>query len=135
MAETLRINVDNVVLEVNDNGETITLPLGDERFTKKLYAYVDAMQQNAKKIEESRSSGSIIDIIDADIGFHQSLRDEFDTVFGKGAYTKVYGEDILVGVEYILQFIDQIMPYIEKHNNKRVERLSKYSANRVGSSN
>lgn len=135
MAETLRINVDNVVLEVNDNGETITLPLGDERFTKRLYDYVSHMQDEAKSLDEKKDSDDIISIVDANIGFHEKIKTEFNEMFGDRAYEKVYGDDILVGVEYIIQFIDQITPYIEKHQKNRAEKLTKYSADRVGSSN
>lgn len=130
MAEKLRIAVDNVVLEVNDNGDTITLPLADERFMQKVMDYIQSMQDGAKSIE---NTGSEFDIIQADITYHTNLKDGFNDAFGERAYEKVFGDDIVVGVEYIAEFFEQIMPYIEKYQKKRATKLSKYSADRVGS--
>lgn len=134
MAETLRINVDNVVLEVNDAGETITLQLADERFIQRVYEYSNLMADGAKELEAVKKTDDTVAIVSADIKYHQELKDKFNDIFGVRAYEKVFGEDIVVGVDYIMQFIEQIMPYVEKHQEKRIERLSKYSANRVGSS-
>jgi hypothetical protein len=134
MAEKLRIVVDNVTLEVNDNGDTIVLPLGDERFIKRVYDYAEKMQNGAEELSKKQSEDDIIGTITADIEYHDMLKTEFDSVFGTGAYNKVYGDNIVVGVEYIIQFIGQIMPYVQKHQANRSTKLSKYSANRTGSS-
>lgn len=134
MAEILRIAVDNVTLEVNDNGDTIVLPLGDERFVQRVYDYANQMQEGAKELDAARNTDDIAYIVGANIDFHTKLKDNFNFVFGERAYEKVFGDDIVVGVDYIVMFLEQIMPYIEKHQKKRTERLSKYSADRVGSS-
>lgn len=134
MAETLRINVDNLTVEVNDNGDTITLPLADERFIQRVYGYVNEIQDGAKELDAAKTSNDLTKLVEADIAFHEKIKASFDSVFGENAYTKVFGEDIVVGIDYIMLFIEQIMPFIEKHQTKRMERLSKYSADRVGSS-
>lgn len=130
MAEKLRIAVDNVVLEVNDNGDTITLPLADERFVANVYDYAETLKNGAEGVSED---SPVQDIMRANIDFHNMAKEKFNDVFGSKSYEKVYGEDIVVGIEYIVQFLEQILPYIESYQNNRISKLSKYSADRVGS--
>lgn len=131
----LHIDVDAVELEVNDAGDIIKLPLSDELFMKKFYDFAKNIQAKATELDKVNEDNDI-DIsnkIDKDIEFHEFLKTEFNGLFGERSYEKVYGEDYLVGVEYVLQFIDACTPYIEKHTQKRLDKFSKYSADRQGS--
>ena len=133
MAEKIRVNVEKVELEVNDNGDIIVLPVSDERFVKRLYDYYQDIQ---KKWEETKfiDKDNIKAIIDGDIELHEAIMDGFDSVFGVDAYKKVFGDDIVVGIEYVIDFISQCVPFIEAHAEDRLKRLGKYSADRTGSS-
>jgi len=133
MAEKIRVNVEKIELEVNDDGDIIVLPVGDERFIKRLYDFADNIR---KKGEEA----SFIDkentelLVKYDIELHEKIKSEFDELFGSDAYKKVFGEDCVVGAEYVFEFLDQCTPFIEAYLEKRNKRLSKYSADRTGSS-
>lgn len=128
----IRVNVDVVTLEVNDNGDTVVLPVSDERFAKRLYDYAEKSGDRAQELENL--NGDKKDIIMENIKFHEELKVGFDDLFGAGAYTKVFGEDIVVGAEYIIDFLNQCIPFIETHVKNRAKKLNKYSADRVGSS-
>lgn len=135
MAETakIRVNVEVIELEVNDNGDTIKLPVSDEMFMKRLYDFIDRVSEESKKLD-NLDLEDIAGTIEKDIQFHEMIKEQFNILFGDKAYEKVFGSDIVVGAEYILEFLEQCMPYIQKYVDKREQRLTKYSANRVGSS-
>lgn len=135
MAETakIRVDVEVVELEVNDKGDTIKLPVSDELFIKKLYNFTAKIAEDAKELE-NLDKDNILEAVDKDIKFHESLKEQFDVMFGENAYEKVFGEDIVVGVEYVMDFLEQCMPFIQKYISKRETKLNKYSADRVGSS-
>ncbi|MBO4543877.1 MAG: hypothetical protein J5725_11945 [Bacteroidales bacterium] len=133
MAEKIRVNVEKIELEVNDNGDTIILPVSDERFIQRLYDFSKNVQQKAEEIGYI-DKNNIEALVDADIALHEYIKDEFKGLFGDGSYEKVFGEDIVVGAEYVLEFINQCTPFIQNYLEKRNKKLSKYSADRTGSS-
>ena len=133
MAEKIRINVEKVELEVNDYGDIIILPVSDERFIEKLYSFANDISKKSEELNYIDKS-DVSAYVKADIELHKQIKSQFDILFGVDAYKKVFGEDIVVGAEYVFEFLDQIMPYFNNHIQNRVEKLSKYSANRTGSS-
>lgn len=133
MAEQLRINVEVVEIEVNDNGDIIKLPVSDELFIKKLSKYSEQITEKSDTLSVI-DTNDIIATVNADIEFHEFLKSGFNEVFGERAYEKVFGEDIVVGAEYIFEFLEAVMPYLKRHTENRAKKLSKYSADRVGSS-
>lgn len=133
MAEKIRVAVDKVELEVNDNGDIIVLPVSDERFIKRMYDFANAIQKKSEELNFIDDNNTEA-IINGDIELHESIKTGFDELFGSGAYTKVFGTDIVVGAEYVMDFINQCSPYIQKHMDERSKRLKKYSADRTGSS-
>lgn len=135
MAEVVKLQVrpEVVEVEVNDDGDRITLPVSDERFIKKVFDYAERMTEEAKNIPDSETA-TAVEIVAGNINFHESAKSEFDVLFGAGAYKKVFGDDILVGAEYILEFIEGIAPILSEYTTKRIQKIKKYSADRVGSS-
>lgn len=133
MAEKIRVNVEKIELEVNDNGDIITLPVSDERFLKRMYDFADEIKKKAEEIEFIDKE-NIEAIVKCDIELHEKIKSEFDEVFGSDAYSKVFGEDTVIGAEYVFDFIDQVSPFITSYMEKRNKKLSKYNADRTGSS-
>ena len=135
MAEkiSLRVPVDSVEVEVNDNGDVILLNVGDERFMQKLYDFSIYVSERARELSETQTE-DIKQAIELDIEFHTWLKEQFDELFGDKSYEKVFGKDIVVGSEFVLEFLDNILPVIQKYTDKRVAKFNKYSADRVGSS-
>ena len=135
MAEkiSLRVPVDSVEVEVNDNGDVILLNVGDERFMQKLYDFSMNVSERARELSETQTE-DIKQAIELDIELHTWLKEQFDELFGDKSYEKVFGKDIVVGSEFVLEFLDNILPVIQKYTDKRVAKFNKYSADRVGSS-
>lgn len=129
----IRVPVDVVTLEVNDNGDTIVLPVSDERFIKRLYDFSDKVEKESEKLKFI-DQNDIAAVVKGDIELHEMIKVEFTNLFGEGSYEKVFGEDIIVGAEYVLDFISQCTPYIKTHMESRKTKLNKYNADRVGSS-
>ena len=100
MAETakIRVNVEVIELEVNDNGDTIKLPVSDEMFMKRLYDFVDRVSEESKKLN-NLDLEDIAGTIEKDIQFHEMMKEQFNILFGDLAYEKVFGSDIVVGAE------------------------------------
>lgn len=133
MAEKIRVNVEKVELEVNDNGDIIILPVSDERFIKRLYDFVDEINRKAEEMNFI-DKDNVEAIVKCDLELHEKIKSEFDELFGSDAYKKVFGEDVVIGAEYVFDFLDQISPFISSYMEKRNKRLSKYNADRTGSS-
>ena len=94
--------------------------------------FADSLQERAKVYNEVDET-DIIGIIQSNTAFHEGVREEFDKLFGARSYEKVFGKDILVGAEYVLEFINACLPHIFEHQKNRVDKLSKYSPDRTGS--
>ena len=135
MAEKFRTSAETINIEVNDAGDIIQLPLSDEAFIKRFYDFTNAIQQKGDELSEEKLSGmEDSEKIILDINYHEFLKAEFEKLFGEKSYEKVFGDNVLVSVEYVMEFIEACMPYITQHTQKRIEKFSKYSANRQGSS-
>ena len=96
MAETakIRVNVEVIELEVNDNGDTIKLPVSDEMFMKRLYDFIDRVSEESKKLD-NLDLEDIAGTIEKDIQFHEMMKEQFNILFGDLAYEKVFGSDII----------------------------------------
>ena len=79
MAEkiSLRVPVDSVEVEVNDNGDVILLNVGDERFMQKLYDFSMNVSERARELSETQTE-DIKQAIELDIEFHTWLKEQFD---------------------------------------------------------
>jgi len=136
MADKFRSNVEVIELEVNDDGYIVKLPVSDERFNQCFYEFTDNVQKKANEFETSIKNEDLdsLEKIKIDVIFHEYLKSEFEQLFGPGSYEAIFGKDVLVGVEYVLEFIEACLPYIEKHTKNRIDKFNKYSADRTGSS-
>lgn len=130
--EKLRLNRDIVVLDVNDEGETITLQLADQSIPYKLKKLVRTLEEKSNELAELANTAEPDDIIDRQYEFDCYVRKEFDDIFGEGTCRKVFG-NILPPIWQYIDFINAITPYFQKYSEQRADRLSKYSPNRTGS--
>lgn len=135
MTEPIKIRVESgiVPIEVNDNGDTIQLKLGDERFIKDFFDMTNKIADRADTLSKIETE-DVREMIEADINFHEGIKDDFIKVFGLDTYETVFGKDVLIGSEYILEFIEQLLPIVMQFTDSRMKKLSKYSADRIGSS-
>lgn len=127
-----RANLDILSIEVNDNGDTINVPLSDERFNQKLLTFAENASKSAQELTDTDLTTD--EIFEKNMEFNKYIREQFDILFGKGSYDKVYG-GMLVSADHTIDFIELILPSVQKSNENKIARMSKYSADRVGSSN
>lgn len=128
-------------IEVNDDGDYITLDFSDNSFPDRFFAMVDRVQERAneavpeaEKIEAQHEKGSE-GYMRATAALwrkvHEDIMTEVDDFFGPGTCRKVFG-NIVPGVELYNDFFNQLKPYVENAVRERAQRMSKYSAARTG---
>lgn len=137
----IRVNTGAKKIEVNDNGDFITLNFGDHEFPSKFFAMLDKVQEMAKEakpkedaIRETYDADSLElhrAILALDCELHRAIAAEVDGLLGPDTCRKVFG-DIVPGVELFDDFFTQLMPYFEEAGKERAQRMSKYSAARTG---
>lgn len=128
-------------IEVNDNGEFITLDFDDLNLPYRYYGMLKRLEKDrvkfAQELQEKLGDKTGVDsaeeLVNAERDLNIYFRDAIDEVFGEGTCRKVYG-DILPSIDMHLQFFDAIRPYFEEEAQRRRQKMSKYSAKRSGSS-
>jgi hypothetical protein len=128
--ESIRVNSGVKVIEVNDKGETISLPLSDDSFIKGFFGLLNETKDKAAAISEK--NGDVLETLDAVVEFDKDVRDKIDVLMGENTCKKVFG-DVLPSSDQFLDFFAQLRPIVESHVEKRAENMNKYSAERVGS--
>ena len=137
----IRVSTGAKRIEVNDDGDYIVLDFSDNSFPDRFFGMIDRVQELAneaapkeKEIEAEHEKGSD-GYMRATAALlrkvHEDIMSEVDGLFGAGTCKKVFG-DIVPGIELYDDFFTQLMPYFEEAGKERVQRMSKYSANRTG---
>ncbi len=137
--EKIRLQRNIKRIEVNDNGEFITLDFDDLNLPYRYYGMIKKFEKDrvkfaaelAEKLKGKLSSVCSGELVEAERKLNIYFRDAVDEVFGEGTCRKVYG-DILPSLEMHLQFFDALRPYFEEEAERRRERMNKYSARRMG---
>lgn len=128
-------------IEVNDNGEFITLDFDDLNLPYRYYGMLKRLEKDRvkfaqelqEKLRDKTGMDSAEELVNAERDLNIYFCDAIDEVFGEGTCRKVYG-DILPSIDMHLQFFDAIRPYFEEEAQRRRQKMSKYSAKRSGSS-
>lgn len=137
--EKIRIQRNIKRIEVNDDGEFITLDFDDLELPYRYYAMIKNFDKDRVKFANELSQklkgkpAAIVseELVDAERKMNIYFRDAIDKVFGEGTCRKVYG-DILPSFEMHMQFFDLLRPYFEEEAKRRQEKMNKYSARRMG---
>jgi len=141
MSENLKISVvrGEKRIEVNDQGEYIILPLGDQAFMSGLIGLV----QSFKGMESSYQAGfdkinamptsteaEQIDKCAAACKFNtevcDELREKVDSLFKDEVCRKVFGP-ITPGLYEFAQFFNQLAPFVQKAQEERFAHIRKYT--------
>lgn len=137
--EKIRIQRNVKHIEVNDNGEFITLDFDDLNLPYRYYGMLKKFEKDrakftnelAQKLKGKPSSVCAEELVEAEQQLNIYFRDAVDEVFGEGTCRKVYG-DILPSIEMHMQFFDALRPYFKEEAKRRQARMNKYSARRMG---
>lgn len=137
----IRVNNGAKKIEVNDNGDYITLDFGDNSFPDRFFNLIDNVEKRAEeaipaaqKIAEEHEENSEAFMRETAALWrkvHEDIMEEVDAFFGPGTCKKVFG-DIVPGVELYDDFFRQLMPYFEEFSRERAAKLEKYSPARMG---
>lgn len=140
--EKIRIQRNVKRIEVNDNGEIITLDFDDLNLPYRYYGMLKRFEKDrakfanelAQKLKGKPADICTEELVKAERDLNIYFRDAVDEVFGEGTCRKVYG-DILPSFEMHMQFFDLLRPYFEEEAKRRQEKMNKYSARRMGNAN
>lgn len=124
-----------VKIEVNDNGDYITLNMADREFPKR---FMTLFTNIKKKCEEMAAKAEELDKItaeeqlDAEIAVYRDIMKEIDCLLGEGSCKKIFG-DIVPDLFAITELFEQLLLLIQKYGNERKGQMqSKYNAARRG---
>jgi len=144
----LRVNTGAVKIEVNDQGEFITLNFGDQEFPLKVVNLIEKFEVEHKRLKAISETieipgditGEKIDpnfkkLAEVSLQSHKMFKEEIDVVFGDETCRKVFG-NIVPSMDHISQFLTAIQPYFENHREEMAVRAEvqnqKYNPERLG---
>lgn len=144
--DSLRINSGIKNIEVNDNGDYISIPISDtsffERFgdmMKNFERKQTEIEQQGKELSEKHKDKSdddvdmIVDTIELYSKLCKDVCIELDNLFGEGCCRKVFVGVEIPSVELIGDFFEQITPLLQKYAQERNQKINlMYSRNRKG---
>ena len=135
----IRIKNNIKKIEVNDDGDYITINFNDRSIPSKFYSLTEKFEE--KRTEAEKKLADIIKIenenqkaralFDLDLEIHNWLSKEVDNIFGEDTCKKVFG-DIVPNIYLYIEFFEQITPYFADYVNFQKELTTKYSPNRTG---
>lgn len=137
----IRVNTSVKKIEVNDNGDYITLNFSDNSLPDRFFAMLERVQklaEDAKSREadiraqsEGNGGNRARELAALYCGLHEGIMAETDALLGENTCQKVFG-NIVPGIELFDEFFAQLIPFFEDYARERAEKLSKYSADRIG---
>ena len=143
--DSIRVDTGVKKIEVNDEGETISLNFADQSFPVRYFAMVDefeaqqqVFQQEAEALDRECEEQQLSDYECSrkaaafNLKVHEFCKERVDGLFGEGTCRKVFG-DIVPSADLYVDFISQLAPYFEKYDKERQKKLmQKYSPKRKG---
>lgn len=144
--DSLRVDSGIKNIEVNDNGEYISIPVSDAGFFEKFADLIRSFENKQEEIEkqakelsekhkdeEENSVDAIIDSVKLYSELCQYTCTELDKLFGEGSCKKIFVGNSIPGIELIMDFFKQITPFLQKYAQERNQRINLiYNRNRKG---
>lgn len=144
--DKLRVDSGIKNIEVNDNGDYISIPISDAAFYERFGALMKNFEQKQTEIEQKEAALSEkhkdkpSDDVDAIVDSIQLYAElcrytcvELDKLFGDGCCKKVFVGIQNPSIELIGDFFDQITPLLNQYAKERNQRINLvYNRNRKG---
>lgn len=143
-----KLRVDNGIkkIEVNDNGDFISIPISDAAFYERFGGMIKSFEQKQAEIEQKAAALSEkhkdkpFDDVDVTVDSIQLYAElcrytcgEIDRLFGEGCCRKVFLGITNPGIELIGDFFDQITPLLNQYAQERNKKINlMYNRNRKG---
>ena len=139
MNDSIRVERKDKRVEVNDQGDYIILPFGDQAFVPALLNMMNDfeahVEQHRKRVEELASlpddnAEKVADMVQINLDVCSVLAAGVDRLFGDGSCVKIFGVNV-PSLFAFADFFDQLAPIIRAFSDKeaaaRVKRVRKYS--------
>lgn len=144
--DKLRVDSGIKNIEVNDNGDYISIPISDAAFYERFGALMKNFEQKQVDIEQKVSALSEkhkdkpSDDVDAIVDSIQLYSElcrytcaELDKLFGEGCCQKVFAGIQNPSVELIGDFFEKIVPLLNQYAKERNQKIDlMYNRNRKG---
>lgn len=144
--DKLRVDSGIKNIEVNDNGDYISIPISDAAFYERFGALMKNFEQKQTEIKQKASalsekhkdkpSDDVDTIVDSIQLYSELCRytcAELDKLFGEGCCQKVFAGIQNPSVELIGDFFDQITPLLNQYAKERNQKIDlMYNRNRKG---
>lgn len=128
--EKIRVN-SGIPVEVNDNGDTITIPVDDMQFMDRYYGMIDEFEDIGSRLSAVKTDDTK-EQLSAIIEECKRMTEEIDNVFGAGCSKKVFG-DVVPNPYMVIDFFKQLQPIIGRYAAERQSRIGqKYNSKRQG---
>ena len=128
--EKIRVN-SGITVEVNDNGDTITIPVDDMQFMDRFYGMINQFQDAANRLSAVKTEETK-EQLRAIIEECNKLTEEIDAVFGAGCCKKVFG-DMVPNPYLVIDFFNQLKPIVGRYASARQSKIAqKYNSKRQG---
>lgn len=144
--DKLRVDSGIKKIEVNDNGDYISIPISDTSFYERFGALMKSFEQKQTEFEQKSAALSEkhkdkeefdADAIIDTAGFYAEVCrytcSELDKLFGEGCCKKVFVGIENPSEELIGDFFDQIAPLLNQYAKERNQKIDlMYNRNRKG---
>lgn len=144
--DSLRVNNSIKTIEVNDNGDCISIPVSDATFYERFGLIMKNFEQKEaeygrreKELLEKHKDkpeddvDAIVDGVNLYVDLCKDTCAELDKLFGDGCCKKVFVGVEVPSVELIGDFFDQITPLFQKYAKERNQSINKkYNKSRKG---
>jgi uncharacterized protein YggU (UPF0235/DUF167 family) len=128
----IRINTGAKKIQVNDEGDFITLNFGDQSFPVKVFELINNFQEQCEKLQDNlkdlETEGKAnIEAFRTLEKTHLYFKEQIDNVFGAETCRKVFG-NITPSMEHIADFFHQIEPFFTEYGKERQKTIkTKYA--------
>lgn len=134
MDASIRVNTGEKKVEVNDNGDYITLKLGDTAFTNTLTQLIKDTHKIAVDFDNTELGDNpeeVAAFTEKSAEICSDVMNRIDALFGDETCKKVFGERIPDFTAFT-EFFSQIAVLVKKFEGERInesaKRLEKYTA-------
>lgn len=130
--QSLRIS-RGIEIEVNDDGEKITIPVEDMNFIDNFHKLIDKFEHISTELGEKEGRLSTKEELELVISKTEDIMNEINTLFNDNrCCLKVFG-DITPSPWLLADFFDKLRPFIVNYANERNKAIAaKYSNSRRG---
>ena len=135
MNDKIHIETGTKIIEVNDAGETISLPLGDQAFTGGLVELMQTFSEKAdelsdavgkidKNADSAEKAAALSDVASLNLRICTEMKEKTDALFADEVCRKVFG-GIVPSLSAFSDFFDQLSPFVAKYRDDLIKSYKK----------